>query len=131
MLMRIVAIIAGTVLLTLFGSVPAATATITVLPANSQGENIIVIEGDFEVGDYAQFQNKTDAVIKAIVAFDSRGGAADTGKIIGEIIRRKKYATFVAPNARCASACAIAWLGGSDRYMCSTARIGFHSVLSL
>ncbi len=35
--------------------------------------------------------------------------------------------TLVPDNASCASACAIAWLGGTTRYMAAKARIGFHA----
>jgi PAN domain len=45
---------------------------------------------------------------------------------IGRTIRRKGFVTVVPPAAECASACALAWLGGSQRYMGDNARIGFH-----
>jgi transposase len=35
--------------------------------------------------------------------------------------------TVVAGDARCASACAIAWLGGTPRLMSAEARVGFHA----
>jgi hypothetical protein len=46
---------------------------------------------------------------------------------IGESIRLKAFTTFVPENARCASACALAWLGGVQRYMAPGAQIGFHA----
>jgi hypothetical protein len=33
----------------------------------------------------------------------------------------------VADNIRCASACALIWMGGTERYMGLRARLGFHS----
>ena len=39
----------------------------------------------------------------------------------------RNFETGVAPNSLCASACAMAWLGGTKRYMASQSRIGFHA----
>ena len=46
---------------------------------------------------------------------------------MGKLIRLRNYATVVPNNTQCLSACALAWLGGTERYMGSTARIGFHA----
>jgi hypothetical protein len=58
------------------------------------------------------------------------GGSAVAGIQIGESIRLKGFTTVVAGNARCASACAIAWLGGTPRLMSAEARVGFHAAYS-
>jgi hypothetical protein len=63
-------------------------------------------------------------------AFRSNGGSAVAGIQIGESIRLKGFTTVVAGNAYCASACAIAWLGGTPRLMSAEARVGFHAAYS-
>ena len=57
----------------------------------------------------------------------SDGGLLLAGIEVGKIIRLRNYMTLVPDNARCASACATAWLGGTTRYMAAKARIGFHA----
>ena len=50
----------------------------------------------------------------------------DAGLSIGKQIRQRGYATLVGAKL-CASACALAWLGGAHRYMQRDSRIGFHA----
>jgi hypothetical protein len=59
--------------------------------------------------------------------FDSDGGDLIAGLSLGEHIRFRKFSTIVEANKQCASACALAWLGGSQRYMNPKAKIGFHA----
>jgi hypothetical protein len=61
------------------------------------------------------------------VPLNSPGGSTWTGVQIGLAIHRYKFATAVADGTRCSSSCAIAWLGGAERFMGNGARIGFHS----
>jgi hypothetical protein len=77
------------------------------------------------VGDGDKFQEKTSALRDAIVVFRSDGGAAFEGIKIGEAIRQKGFSSLVV--ARCASACAVAWLGGTHRFMAAGSQIGFHA----
>src|SRR5262249_30215283 len=53
----------------------------------------------------------------AFVAFSSDGGSLVAGLRIGEAIRRKRFSTIVPDGRRCASACALAWLGGVERFI--------------
>jgi hypothetical protein len=86
--------------------------------------------GDLLASDGDQFRSKTSFLSKAIVSFRSNGGSAVAGIQIGESIRLKGFTTVVAGTAHCASACAIAWLGGTPRLMSAEARIGFHAAYS-
>jgi ATP-dependent protease ClpP protease subunit len=63
----------------------------------------------------------------AIVFLDSTGGLVWTAIDIGTIIRQRRFSTAVADNASCASACALVWMGGKERFMGNDARIGFHA----
>jgi len=66
---------------------------------------------------------------KVVTVFlDSPGGALITAIQLGNIIREHGIKTAVADSAQCASACALVWLSGKERYMGENARIGFHSI---
>jgi hypothetical protein len=88
---------------------------------------IVVIEGDLVSGDDVKFRTQVGRLTKAIVAFNSDGGHLLAGIEIGKTIRLKSFATAVLDKQRCASACALAWLGGSPRFMDRTAHVGFHA----
>jgi hypothetical protein len=105
----------------------AQGATILVKPATNSEPALVTIDGDLDINDGDQFQSKTSFLSKAIIAFRSDGGSVVAGIQIGESIRSKGFTTVVAGNARCASARAIAWLGGAPRLMSTAARIGFHA----
>lgn len=87
----------------------------------------IEVSGDLEGGDARLFAERTANVPKAIVTLLSDGGSLLAGIGIGETIRSKGFATLVPANSRCASACALAWLGGIPRYMATKAQVGFHA----
>ncbi|WP_370157751.1 hypothetical protein [Bradyrhizobium yuanmingense] len=88
---------------------------------------LIELSGDIEKGDADLFAERTTKVSKAVVALRSDGGSLIAGIGMGELVRSKGFATLVPANARCASACALVWLGGTRRYMSPEARIGFHA----
>jgi hypothetical protein len=46
---------------------------------------------------------------------------------MGALIRAKKFATVVPDGASCASACALAWLGGIRRLVGQDSSVGFHA----
>lgn len=106
---------------------PSRAATISVTPLAGSDVSVITVEGDLAVNDYEVFRQKAAAITKAIVAFQSDGGNLLAGLQIGKFIRLKNFATLVPEKSLCASACAIAWLGGTQRYMGATAHIGFHA----
>jgi len=58
---------------------------------------------------------------------DSPGGAIGTAIWIGEKIREYGFKTAIADHVKCASACALIWMGGTERYLDAKARLGFHS----
>jgi hypothetical protein len=58
------------------------------------------------------------------VRLNSHGGRILEAQKMADIIRRRNLATFVAVD--CLSACTIVFLGGSQRFMLPTARLGFH-----
>ena len=111
----------------IFAMSAARSATITVEPLNDTGSAFVNIIGQLKFGDEEDFRFKTRNLTKAIVAFVSDGGSLIAGVRIGETIRLRGFPTVVFNGARCASACALAWLGGSRRMMEERAAIGFHA----
>jgi ATP-dependent protease ClpP protease subunit len=105
----------------------AAAATIDVVPQTGEEPALIVVQGTLQLDDIDTFRTKASEVTRAVVAFRSDGGNLFAGMRIGRFIRLRNWVTVVPDGTRCASACAIAWLGGSQRFMGQTAQIGFHA----
>src|SRR5215468_9600786 len=85
----------------------------------------ITIDGDIDFGDFEAFESKAGALSQATVILTSNGGRLVPAIKIGEMIRQKGFATYV--HEYCASACTFMWLAGTQRYMATTAQIGFHA----
>lgn len=49
------------------------------------------------------------------IGLNSDGGSAGAGMALGRLIRRQRLSTYVEDGSRCLSACAYAFLGGSER----------------
>ena len=105
----------------------AQAATITVTPLANSDTALATVEGGFVLEDIQAFRQRVVSQPKAIIAFQSDGGSVIAGIEIGKIIRLRNFATLVPDNSRCASACALAWLGGAVRFMGPEAQIGFHA----
>jgi hypothetical protein len=93
----------------------------------TDGTSLITVLGDFLAGDEKTFTTVALPLDNAVVDFGSGGGSLITGIQIGKAIRLKGFVTIVHDENTCASACAIAWLGGSRRFMSATAHVGFHA----
>jgi hypothetical protein len=95
------------------------------------GSALVLLQGDIELGDIAEFWAKAAPLSKATIAFRSDGGSLLGGLRIGALIRESGFTTLVPDGARCASACAVAWLGGLHRLMGSGSQVGFHAAYVL
>jgi hypothetical protein len=119
------AIVVASVVFLSFG-VKCEAATISVESGKGADKPaIVVVEGPLVPDDADLFRAKTGALSRAIVVLRSDGGNVVAGITIGEAIRLKGFTTLVIE--RCASACALAWLGGSPRFMTDGSQIGFHA----
>ena len=107
-------------------AVPAQAATIGKV-TSGPGAPMILVQGDFQDGDGERFQAIATSLPKATVVFDSPGGNLMAGLKIGEIMHARGYTSLVPQGAVCASACAIAWLGGTRRYLSASGKLGFHA----
>jgi hypothetical protein len=106
-------------------SAPARAAEFAV--SRNGAVPVILVAGEFAYGDGERFQRIAATLPRAIVAFDSAGGNLLAGLRIGETMRAHGYSSLVPEGSVCASACAIAWLGGAKRYLASGGRLGFHA----
>jgi hypothetical protein len=105
----------------------AHAATISVQSAGPEKPAVVVVQGTLDAADGERFFAKVAPLSSAMVRLESNGGSVVTGIQIGEIIRLRQFHTVVPAGARCASACALAWFGGSQRFMGPGARIGLHA----
>jgi hypothetical protein len=108
----------------------ALAATVSLIPGGD-GRGIVVVEGDIEEGDGDRFAAAVDGRDVSLVVFSSAGGRILEAVAIGELIRARGFDTGVLAGSVCASACALAWLGGITRMMESGATVGFHAAYSL
>jgi hypothetical protein len=119
-------------ILLLFGLTRAIAADIDVKQLDN-GSTLIAIDGEFELSDVDTFRTKVASLstAKVTVALRSEGGRLVAGIRIGALIREKKFTTVVPDGASCASACALAWLGGTRRFVGHDSSVGFHAAYIL
>src|ERR1044072_9627586 len=106
-------------------SANASTADVSIESAAPAHRASIVVSGTLSWDAADQFIQKVEAVSNGIVFFNSKGGDLLAGLIIGQAIRRKKFATVVRRDGLCESVCGLAWLGGAQRLLEPPSRIGF------
>jgi hypothetical protein len=110
----------------------AKAADIVVKPLEG-GSSLIAIDGELEISDIDSFRAKAEPlpVGRTTVEFRSKGGKLLAGIRIGAQVRAKKFNTVVPDGAQCASACALAWLGGARRFVGENSNVGFHTAYIL
>ena len=106
---------------------PAVAAVITVREQTPDRPIVVVVEGSLAAFDEDQFAAKAASLSSAFVPFSSDGGSLLAGLRMGEAIRRKGFSTIVPDGRRCASACALAWRGGIERFIGTGGKISFHA----
>jgi hypothetical protein len=114
-------------------ALPVAQAADIVIKPLEGGSTLIAIDGELELSDIDSFRSKAELlpVGRATVEFRSKGGRLLAGIRIGAQIRAKRFNTVVPDGAQCASACALAWLGGVRRFVGEDSSVGFHTAYIL
>ena len=113
----------------LFGArVSRAAAIVSEVSSSDPSVGVITLVGEIQEGDGESFARAAEKYSKAIVIFSSPGGNAFAGLQIGQVIRSRGFATIVPSGTFCASACALAWLGGARRFIQDKGLVGFHAV---
>ncbi|UDL90192.1 hypothetical protein LGH82_01995 [Mesorhizobium sp. PAMC28654] len=105
----------------------ASAAVIQKRPQALGSPDLITVTGIIEPNDDLQFSQIAATTGQAIVLLDSEGGSVLPALEIGRAIRLKGFATAVASETLCASACALTWLAGSPRLAGEQAKLGFHA----
>jgi hypothetical protein len=103
----------------------AQAATIEVRSARDL--TVVTVAGELNFRDEEAFTDKVLRLREAVVVFDSVGGNLVAGIEIGKAIRLKGFSTLVLDDTLCASACALAWLGGKTRWAAPRAKIAVHA----
>ena len=120
-------VVAASALLSLVCCDFSGAAEFSRTPTNGSPD-IIAIAGDFVLGDEKKFIDLALSSQNALVVLQSPGGNLYAGVEIGRAVHLKGFATLVPDGVQCASACALAWLGGSPRLMGEAGQVGFHAV---
>lgn len=111
-------------------SATARSASIDIRPMGPGLPDLIVVHGELIPADIERFKAVAEIPTRAVVAFAGPGGSVIAGTSIGEMIRLKNFGAIVLNGDECASACALAWLGGTRRYLGQGSKIGFHAAHS-
>ena len=105
----------------------ARAAEITVIKIPGLEFSFVRVKGEIVEGDGNKFYEAVDGIDRATVVLDGPGGIIKEALQIGSKIRLRNYATMVADNAECYSACGLIWVSGARRYMSASSQIGFHA----
>jgi hypothetical protein len=115
---------------------PASAIEISKHAKDSAEVNAIELKGKIDDGDTFDLQvyiAKLPKKPSIVVYLNSPGGNLGEGMKLGRFFYQNKIETAVDSKTQCASACALAFLGGRDgsgqtrRTKASTAGVGFHS----
>ncbi|SDN18785.1 ATP-dependent Clp protease proteolytic subunit [Afipia sp. GAS231] len=86
---------------------------------------VLDFSGGISFGTAKEFETMLKAMDNVrTVRLNSNGGRIAEAQKISDLIRARGLSTYV--TQQCASACTIVFLGGKQRYLLSTARLGFH-----
>jgi hypothetical protein len=81
--------------------------------------------GGISFGTAKEFETMLKAMDNVrTVRLNSNGGRIAEAQKISDLVRARGLSTFV--TQQCVSACTIVFLGGKQRYLLSTAKLGFH-----
>ncbi|WP_298960189.1 hypothetical protein [uncultured Roseibium sp.] len=90
------------------------------------GLRYVVVEGTFTPrDDLSDFEKAIRSFRPKVIGFDSEGGNIFKAMELGRIIRQHGLATIQLRQLECASACALAFMGGRTRYA-DPGSIGVH-----
>ena len=94
---------------------------------SSESETVLLVSGVIGPGAHYQFQAALSRGSTDLVVLDGPGGVLGEALLIAEEVRRRQLNTLVASNRSCASACAIVFLSGRNKYLGSGAAVGLHA----
>ena len=93
---------------------------------SGNGITVLMVSGEFDYGDTLEgFLFQVSQKRPDFVTFDSPGGSIYNAIKLGRLIRGLSLPTIQIRGTECASACALAFFGGSERFA-ETGSIGVH-----
>jgi hypothetical protein len=98
--------------------------------AVARERTVLTVNGMIGPGAYRQFRAALYNGNPDLVVLNGPGGILEEAFLIAEEVRRRGLDTLVAPNGACASACAVVYLAGRNKYLGSGGAIGLHSASS-
>jgi len=92
-------------------------------------KTIVLLNGELADGDASRLRDIIKASITSGrsvsgIRLNSSGGSMLEGARLAAVIQNAKIATVVATGATCASACFIAFIAGSQKFVSATANVG-------
>ena len=104
-------------------------ATFDIVSAPEYDNVIVLMNGEISEGDAQRFSDivATLGATHATIAIQGPGGLVGEALDIGAQIRIAHFATMVASQTECYSACALIWLAGERRYLAQDSIIGVHA----
>jgi hypothetical protein len=110
----------------LFASSPTNAALTYYADKTDDGLSFVIVQGEFELGDdLAAFSREVARNEVTAVGFDSPGGSVAKAMELGRLIRSLGLSTLQPRGLECASACALAFMGGVQR-VAQPGAIGVH-----
>jgi hypothetical protein len=118
----------GIAVVVLIAGLVVATVAEPAAPGQRGAERaqLVVLSGPMLPGAHERFKAALDRVKPRAVVLDGPGGRLIEGVLIGTEIRRRGLSTIVPPNRSCASACAVAYLSGKQKFAGRGSAIGLH-----
>lgn len=129
----------GAALLIAFSATDTTALEFSLHPNNKPSLLAILAEGEIKAGDeerLQEFLSRQPPKQRVAIYLASPGGALYEGMRLGLFFRIRGIQTVVEGGRDCASACALAFLGGTDRAgapwrsASDDSRLGFHSFSS-
>jgi hypothetical protein len=120
------ALVVSVLLITFGAALKPARALEYLADATPDGKPHILVTGEFmQNEDLDRFERLVATTGAENVTFNSPGGSVYTAMELGRTIRRLDLGTIAVRQLECASACALAFLGGTMRYA-QPGSIGVH-----
>ncbi|MEZ5784805.1 MAG: hypothetical protein R3D70_25190 [Rhizobiaceae bacterium] len=95
-------------------------------PVDIDGTEALRIRGAVAPGDSDRIVEALESARPALILFDSPGGSVEDALAIGRAVRDVGAATLLDKGAVCFSACPYMFVGGTEREVSETARVGVH-----
>lgn len=92
------------------------------------GIHYVVLSGDITDQSPQELKHLLDRTpeVETVIALNSPGGSLIGGVGLGEVIRQNRLRTMIFDGAICFSACAFAFLGGTERKVGDYGQLGVH-----